>query len=401
MKFTDAKVKALKPKEERYEEWEANGRGFGVRVSPKSRKSWIYMYRFKGASRRMTLGKFPAMTLAEAHAEHAEAKKKLDKGIDPGLERVNSNRHGRDASTIKGLVKEYIEKRSKNNKGWKEEKRILEKDIVPKWGNRKAEDIKRRDVILILDQIVDRGSPVMANRTLSALRRMFNFAIGRDIVRGSPCHPIERPGGKEEERDRHLNENETELFWLRLKDCAMTEGTKLALKFLLVTLQRKSEVAKAEWPEFDLESNWWTIPKEKTKNGLSHRVYLTQWARDLLSEIKALSGDSSFLFPSPRGGGRKPITTRSLSQALRKNQDVFGFDEAFAPHDLRRTASSHMTRNGIPREIVRKIINHREPGITKVYDRYGYDREKKNAMNKWDRVLRNILSREKTKIVNI
>ena len=99
----------------------------------------------------------------------------------------------------------------------------------------------------------------------------------------------------------------------------MTEGTKLALRFLFVILQRKSEVAQAEWTEFDLESSWWTIPKNKTKNGLAHRVYLSAVARELLREIKKYSADSPYLFPSPRGKGTKPITSRSISQALLKN----------------------------------------------------------------------------------
>lgn len=399
MKFTDASIKALKPKSERYEVWETNGKGFGLRVSPTGRKSWLFMYRFETISRRMTLGTYPGLTLSEAHTAHAKAKEKLEKGIDPGALHVQGNSDHRRAPTVQILIDEYIEKRSKTKKAWEEEKRILEKDVLPKWKNRKAKDIKRRDVLLLLDKIVERGSPVMANRTLGVLQRMFKYGIGRDILEANPCSVIERPG-VENQRDHVLSAGEIEKFWFGLDKCEMAEGTKLALQFLLISLQRKSEVAQAEWKEFDFKSGWWTIPKEKTKNGLPHRVYLSPTSLSLLREIKEISGNSIYLFPSPRGKGTKPITSRSLSQALLRNQNNIGI-EHFVPHDLRRTASSYMTGSGISRSVVQKVLNHVEPGVTAVYDRYSYDKEKKGAMIKWDRTLQAILSGETGKIIEM
>jgi len=399
MKFTDASIKALKQKSERYEVWETNGKGFGLRVSPTGRKSWLFMYRFDTVSRRMTLGTYPGLTLSGAHTAHAKAKEKLGKGIDPGVLHAQDRAEHRGAPTVQKLVFEYIAKRSKSKKAWMEEKRILEKDVVPKWRSRKAKDIKRRDVIVLLDTIVERGSPIMANRTLGVIQRMFNFGIGRDIVEANPCSVIERPG-EESQRDRVLSTKEIKKFWFGLEKCEMAEGTKLALQFLLISLQRKGEVAQSEWKEFDLESGWWTMPKGKTKNGLPHRVYLPPTALSLLKEIKGLSGKSAYLFPSPRGRGIKPITSRSLSQALLRNQENIEI-EPFVPHDLRRTASSHMTGSGIPRSVVQKILNHVETGVTAVYDRYSYDKEKKSAMTKWDRRLEAILSGKTGKIIEL
>ena len=217
MKFTDASIKALKPKSERYEVWETNGKGFGLRVSPTGRKSWLFMYRFETISRRMTLGTYPGMTLSEAHTAHAKAKEKLEKRVDPGVLHVQDKADHRGAPTVQKLVDEYIEKRSKNKKAWEEEKRILEKDVVPKWKNRKAKDIKRRDILLLLDKIVERGSPIMANRTLGVLQRMFKFGIGRDILEANPCSVIERPG-EESQRDHVLSTGEIKEFWFGLRE---------------------------------------------------------------------------------------------------------------------------------------------------------------------------------------
>ena len=399
MAFTDSKVKNMKAGEKRRIFWEDGQTCLGLRVSSSGKKSFIYMYRYQGRPRMMTLGQYPVLTLADARVQLAKAKAQLAQGIDPGAIHAQDKAEHRGAPTLKQLADEYIIKRSKTKKAWVEEKRILEKDVLPKWRNHKAKDIKRRDILLLLDKIVERGSPIMANRTLGVLQRMFKFGIGRDILESNPCSVIERPG-EESQRDRVLSAKEIKKFWFGLEKCEMAGGTKLALQFLLISLQRKGEVAQSEWKEFDLKSGWWTIPKGKTKNGLPHRVYLSPTSLSLLRETKELSGDSIYLFPSPRGKGNKPITSRSLSQALLRNQKNIGI-EHFIPHDLRRSASSHMTGSGIPRSVVQKILNHIEQGVTAVYDRYSYDKEKRNAMMKWDRRLQAILSGETGKIIEM
>ena len=253
MAFTDSKVKNLKPASERRIVWEEGQTCLGLRITPTGKKSFIYMYRHETRPRMLTLGQYPALTLADARVQQAKAKALLAKGMDPGLLHLQTKTEYQGAPTLTGLAEEYIEKRSKNKKAWKEEKRILEKDVVPKWRGRKAQDIKRRDVLLLLDKIVERGAPIMANRTLGVLHRMFNFGIRRDILENNPCSVIERPG-EENKRDRVLSPKEIKYFWTNIEKCKMSRGSQLALKLLLVLLQRKSEVGQAEWKEFDLNS---------------------------------------------------------------------------------------------------------------------------------------------------
>ncbi len=399
MAFTDSKIKNLKPQSKRRIAWEDGGTCLGLRITPTGKKSFVYMYRYDSRPRMMTLGRYPVLTLADARVDLAKAKALLAKGQDPGTLFLQVKADHQGTPTVSHLAAEFIAKRSQNKKAWQEEQRILEKDVLPKWKHRKAQDIKRRDAIVLLDRIVERGSPIMANRTLGVLNRMFNFGIRRAILESNPCTIIERPG-EESPRDRVLSSEEIKNFWINIDKCRMSNGTKLALKFLLVCLQRKSEVAQAEWVDFDINSGWWNIPKEKTKNKLSHRVYLSNTAIELLKKIKELSGDSIYLFPSPRPDRNKPITPRSLSQALLKNLNTLKIEQ-FAPHDLRRSGSSHMTGNGIPRETVQKILNHVERGVTKVYDRYSYDQEKKNAMTKWGRILNRIITGETGKVIQM
>jgi len=392
MKFTDKSIQTLRPKSDRYEAWEDNGKGFGIRVSSTGLKSWIFFYRFDGMNRRMTLGRYPAMTLAEAHTAHAKAKEHLVKGIDPGDELTKAREDHRGSPTVVQLANEYIEKWAKPRKrSWQEDQRMLAKDVIPLWKRKKAKDIRRRDVILLIDEIVDRGAPISANRTLRIIKQMFSFAVSRGILNASPCVEIKAPA-KENQRDRVLNEKEIKIFWTKLDEANMAEGTRLALKFQLVVAQRKGEIALAQPQEFDLKKGWWVIPAEKCKNGMSHRVPLAKLAVSLIKKAKELSPNSSLLFPSPRG--EKPITTRSISRAISNNREGFGIPD-FTPHDLRRTASSMMTSIGVKREIVGKILNHIESGATKIYDRYSYDKEKRNALEIWANHLEKIITKKK------
>ena len=404
MKLTDSKIKALKPKLERYEEWEDNGKGFGVRISPSGRKSWIYMYRFEGRARRMTIGVYPKMTLAKAHSKHAEAREALEKGNDPGIILTDSNKESRKSPTVALLVDEYIEKWAEPRKRtWKEDARMLSKDVIPILGRRKAKDIKRRDITLLIDEIVSRGSPIAANRTLRIIKKMFSFAVKRGVLDASPCVEIDTPA-KENRRERVLAEDEIKMFWLGLDNAKMSDGTKWALKLLLITGQRKGEVTQAEWSEIDLKKGWWTIPTEKSKNERTHRVPLSKMAIDILKQAKELSGDSKWVFPSIKG---RCITPRSISRAIRNNSkkktqgspkhtppygDFFGI-EHFTPHDLRRTATSMMTRLGVPELEVSKVLNHAIQTVTgKHYNLYSYDNEKQSALRKWSQRLESIIS---------
>ena len=357
MKLTDRQIKNLKPQADRYEVFE--DRGFGIRVAPTGRKTFIFFYRMPGESkkRRLTIGTYPTMPLAEAHRKYAEAREMVTQGVDPGSKTVTERAEERKAPSLATLADEYLEKWAKPRKrSWREDKRILEKDILPIWGPRKAKDITRRDVIRLLDGIVDRGAGIMANRTLATIRKMFNFAVSRDIVSISPCLAVRAPA-PEQQRDRVLTTDEIRALWHGLEGAKMAEGTKLALKLQLVTGQRKAEIVTATWDEIDLTDKWWTIPPEKAKNKMAHRVPLSSLAMELLQAAKALTGDSTWLFPSPRAG--KHITPEAVDHALRRpGLEALGF--SFVPHDLRRTAASLMTGMGISRLVVSKILNHVE-----------------------------------------
>jgi len=240
----------------------------------------------------------------------------------------------------------------------------------------------------LLDKIVERGSPAAANRTLALLSKMFSFAVSRSILDTSPCVSIPAPG-KKGERDRVLSEDEIKLFWVQLESAPISDMAKLALRFVLVTSQRRGEVVAIKRTDVDQKKGWWTIPAEMAKNGLAHRVPLTFMAEEILEKAIELSDGSEWVFRSPKRNGH--IQGHSIYNAIIVNKDHFKLDH-FTPHDLRRTAASLMAGAGVNRLVISRLLNHTEGGITKIYDRYSYDKEKRQALELWSRKLQSIIT---------
>lgn len=399
MKFTDRGLKNLKPEDQRYIAWKDSGGGLGLRVSPKGKKTFIFMYRFNGKARMMSLGVYGDITLAMANRKHADALIKLEKKIDPGAIQVKQNQAERTAETVGELVDLYVDKYArKNKKSWKKDETILNTEIVSRWKNRKAKDITRRDIIGLLDDITDRGAPIQANRTLAAVRKMFNWAISKDILDATPCILISQPN-PEAPRERNLDADEIKAFWKNLDDeeIEASDPVKLALKLILVTAQRPGEVCGMALDEID--GQWWTIPGHRVKNGLTHRVWLSDMALEVVDAAKAINGGSDYVLPFPIGD--KPILSACLPQVIKRNADIFGVDP-FTPHDLRRTASTRMHAPPLkyPGYLVDRVLNHKERGVTaRHYNQYGYDEEKQQILDAWGRQLDSILKEKESNVV--
>ena len=255
-RFTDSQIQSLKPTNKRAILFEDGGRGFGIRIEPSGRKSFFLEYRFgEGKERRnrvLTIGKYPRVSLTKARSIASQSLAHVEQDVDPATQKQTLIIANRDALSVADLVTEYIEKWAKvmkKERSWKEDERLLKKDIIPVIGRKKAKDIRRRDIVLLLDEIVERGAAITANRVLAVTRKMFNFAVGRDIIDASPCVQIPAPS-KENRRERNLSKDEISVFWDKLRDAKMSEEIRLALKFLLVTAQRKSEVIDSKWKEF-------------------------------------------------------------------------------------------------------------------------------------------------------
>ncbi|MET0072103.1 MAG: site-specific integrase [Candidatus Thiodiazotropha sp.] len=391
--FTDKGIQALKPTKSRRVVWAKGLKGLGLRITPKGTKSFIYKYDLDGKDRWLTLGRYPKLKLAEALKKYGEALEQVEVGEDPAEENVQINIRNRTALTVSQLADEYIKKYAKPRKrSWKEDERILNHDVLHRWGTTKASKITRRNVLDLLDDIVSRGSPVQANRTLAVIRRMFNFAIDRDVIETSPCFRV-KPPSPEQHKDRYLSLNEKKTFWNKLETAPLSKQTVQVLKLLLLTLQRNSEVISINRSELDLKAGTWTIPAAKTKNKRAHLVALSPLALEIIKEALKTADKEGFLFP---GDGPSPhITNSAISRAIARNLDHLGL-EKFTPHDLRRTGSTQLAAFKVPRFDRERILNHTDQTIGAVYDIHEYEDEKHAAMNLWsDIILKTVNTSEK------
>ncbi len=218
---------------------------------------------------------------------------------------------------------------------------------MPHWGHRKARDIERRDVIALIESKAE-TAPIAANRLLACVRNVFNFAIERDLLGASPCLMVKAPT-KESRRERVLTDDEIRTVWFSIEAAAgVSDAVKGILKLILATAQRPGECCEIEWSEID--GKWWTIPGAKAKNGLAHRVPLTETALEIVGDQPRTG---RYVFP---GRGERPIQVNALAHAVRR---LHGFGVAdWTPHDLRRTVASLMTGAGVSRlVVVSRLLN--------------------------------------------
>ena len=370
--------------------WDSELKGFGIRVKISGIRTYFVNYRnAHGRMRRISIGRYGTIAPSKARRRALKILGEVSDGGDPAAER----RAARGEATFRDLAEEYIERRARQKKSGLEDIRIIEKDLLKPWGHLPAGEVKRRDVIRLVDEIKDRGAPIMANRTLAVIRREYNFGISRDIVEANPTVLV-KPPGQENRRDRVLDGKEIKILWERLDGLQASPVGLSAIRFILATVQRPGEVVTAEWSEIDLEAGWWTIPAEKSKNGLAHRVPLSPLALRILKKQERLD---SYVFASPQKTDGH-FTVNALSRTLNRNRELLGL-EHFTPHDLRRTAASHIASMGFSRLVISKVLNHVESGVTAVYDRHSYDKEKRTALNAWSQKLTDILKGRKGTVI--
>ncbi|GAM11258.1 prophage CP4-57 integrase [Geobacter sp. OR-1] len=455
MKFTDKLIGNLKPQEKKY--YVRESKGFSIRVLPTGVKTWLFIYNFDGKRREMNLGIYPTMSLADARTAYSNAYSILhDKQNprDPQEERDQKHAAERQARedrdkhpTVGMLVTEYIRKVSdaKNEHAnplktsWEEDQRILNKDVVPVWGERKVEDITRKDVLRLLDNMQGRGNGIITN-TFKIIRRMFRYAVKQEIIVTTPCYAFER--GEELPRpvskERNLTEEEVKAFLTGIDNTAISGEIRNILKLILLTGQRPGEVTAMHASE--INGKWWEFTPKETKITKEiprkQRIYLTEMALSLIGDTKG----KGYLFPSPitkLDDNDKVIddciTERAVSAALRRNllthevkpkpatwkkavstaknkfkrKQFIVPDEKklgiakFTPHDLRRTCATMISEIGYPDEVVDAILAHLKKGEIRTYNKNKYDRDKQMAMEAWERKLNSIVTNTESNVIPI
>lgn len=385
MRLTERTIKRLSPPESGYViAWDDELKGLGVRVTAAGAKSFIVNYRTRdGRQRRATVGRFPGTSATAARRRAQE----LLAGVTLGSDPVEEEQKRRNEMTLGGLVDLYQEKHLAKLSSGGEAARYLRSDVLPCLGSKTRASAVTRRAIRDMVRKKAAAAPVASNRLLTHVKGMFAWGVEEEHIQGDPAAGIKRVAPKERSRARFLSEEEIRRVWDALPTAGrMSSSIRSALRLILITGQRPGKVAGMRWAEIDTKNGWWHLPAERTKAGREHRVPLLGLA---LVELETRGEGDEWVFPGTAGH----ILRLALSHAVRRYQKHFGIPH-WTPHDLRRTATTHLAKLKVDRLIIKLILNHSDKSVTAAYDQYSYDDEKRQALAKWDRKLQAIIGGE-------
>lgn len=378
--LTDTKIKSLKAKSERYRVSDSGG--LTLEIMPSGTKAWRYRYQLHGVRQpTLTIGNYPEISLADARKRRDEWAVLVARGESP--KRAMQAEKSAKLNTVAAFGAEWLEEqvKGKSDSYVTTMRRLMQKDVYPVLGSMPLADVKPIDILELCDRIKSRGAPKMALLTRNVLRRMYDFAIARQLAETNPAAAlVARFIATEESRTRVLSPTEIGQVLRGIYASDIRRSLKLALNLLFITMVRKAELTEASWSEFDLESAVWDIPAERMKKDKPHRVYLSRQAVAMLKELRTFAGEPAYLFPSTRGYEDRPISKSTLNQAVRAlSLDV----QHFVLHDFRRTASTHLHEMGHSSDAIELALAHKIQGIKGVYNRAEYADQRRVILQAW------------------
>jgi integrase len=285
------------------------------------------------------------------------------------------------ASTVRAFAEVwYSEMVEPANSSPRNIRRVLDKDVIPAIGAKQVSEVTVTDVLAITDRIKSRGADQMALATRNVMKRLFSYAIAREVATFNPAAAIEAKFiATAKSRDVALTPDEVGRLLRAIYRSSMKRAQKLALHLLILCMVRKSELIEAQWDEFDLEKAEWSIPAARMKKDRPHFVPLSRQAVAMLEELQGLAGGSAYVFPSTHHLNR-PIAHSTLNVAVR-SLDVDVRD--FVIHDFRRTASTCLNEAGFNSDWVEKCLAHEQRGVRGVYNRAQYASQRRDMLQWW------------------
>jgi integrase len=356
----------IAPGHKRLEVYDQNLSGFGLRVSMSGRKTWFCSARNNGRIKRVTIGTYPAVGLSDAREKAKSVLHDAQLGV---VELVEVPTLG---EVVPLFVSLYAQPR---NRGWKDQERLLKQKWKPLF-KKPLNEIKRPDVVRVLDQMIADGAPGRANHAMAVLKKLLNWALDRGMIEVNPITGL-KPPTKPKPRDRILTDAEL----VRFMEASTAQGYPFGTiqQMLLLTGQRRAEVSEMKWTDIDFETATWNIPAERAKNGLSHNVPLSSYVQGLLRTIPRFA-EAEYVFTT---NGKTPVS--GFGRAKVRIDKAVGASD-WRLHDLRRTAASGMARIKVSPHVIEKVLNHKSgiiSGVAAVYNRYSYEEEKREALERW------------------
>jgi integrase len=379
-------------------------RGLFLRVTPSSAKSYILRYTVEGRRGEAAIGDARSITLVAARAKAVAMLSDLAvRNVDPVAKKQAAIKaeKAKKTETFAALVARYNvdAARRKRPKTLAYETWLLDKHILPKIGQRRYADLKRAEIIAMIEKVGSGGGQITANRAHAMVRQVLNYALKRDLIEANPALAIDRLF-PENSRERVLTPHEIRKLWAFLEAARANAGVGLApgqkegerpvnglswsaataLQLCLSTLQRAGEVVGARIEEFSWIDRLWIVPAERMKGKRAHAVPLSDLAMERFREAFDRSG-GAIAFPDR--SGQAPLEGKRLTRAMARSCKLIGIEHA-SPHDLRRTGRTMLTseRVGVGYEVAERVIAHLVgSAVSRVYDRNEYLREKRAALD--------------------
>jgi integrase len=377
--LTDTKLKALKPRDRVY--IVTDSRGLYVEVFPTGGVIWRCRYRLNGKQEKVTIGKYPSLTLKDARVKRDELMQLAARGKSPAKEKQLIKQRLSATTTVREFGERYYnEVVVRDRKDPTDMLRCLSKDIYPAIGEKSLQDVTVADIQRLVDMKKAHGFEAAAVSLRGVLKRLFDYAVARQVVDKNPAAALPtRFIAKLKARDRALTPEEIRTYLRTLYQSSIRQQFKLGLHLILLTLVRKSELLNARWEHVHLDEGFWEIPAENSKTGKPHLVFLSRQSVEVFRELQFLSGTSPLVLPG-RSSLDKPFAHNALNHAL----DGVTFPIAhFTIHDMRRTASTLLHERGFVSDVIEKALNHTMGGVRGVYNRAEYADQRRDMLQWW------------------
>ena len=354
--------------------------GLVLRVNKSGSKTFSFHKRINGKMTRLTIGKFGPLTLVEAR----ERARQILYEIESGRFEQSTGIEVKAKPTLDDVIPDYIENHAKvHNRDWKRKQALLKK--FNSLLDRRVDEIKRADVAFACDSI-RRSAPVSANRALAHLKHLMNWCVERGLIEISPIAGM-KPVSKEKPRERLLSDDELRALW----NACDGEGYPFGdcIKFLILSGQRRAEVAEMLWSELDFQKRLWTLPSRRAKNGKQHFVPLTDTMLDVLQNIPRFM-NSDFVFTT---NGTSPVSGFGKVKK-RIDSATAPITEPWILHDLRRTMATNLAELRVPQAVTEALLNHKSgviSGVVAIYTVYSFAEEKREALLLWSNHISNLL----------
>ena len=376
IRLTQAAVNALKPASKQYDIFDAQVPGFGVRISPGGAKSYCMLYRLHGRSKRVTIGRVEILTLNAARDLAREIAVKARQGIEWKAERRTYSDEAEPGQDFSSIAANFISHIRGRLSSAKEAEQMMNRIFISRWGKKKIGEVTRREVVGALDEIGTDSGRSAANHAFALIRRFFNWCVERGLLSETPCRGLKSPF-RNVSRDRVLTKPELQQIWLAAEQMDYPFG--FFIQVLMLTGQRRNEVAKLRWSHLDFDKCLWVQPAASNKARRLHIVPLSPSVIELLKSLPRLHEDLVF----PARGGNNGIS--GFSKWKHQLDDLSGTSE-WRLHDIRRTVTTGMAELKVPYNVADLILNHRSSalsGVAGIYNRHEYLDERREALEKW------------------